>query len=54
MPGLGKHFMHGRPGKPAMQRRIHARMTEHHPLGRASHALRFDPFDPAAQSRKRA
>jgi hypothetical protein len=54
VPALGKHFMHGSPGETALQRRIHARMAERHFVERESRLLRFEAFDAAAQSRKRA
>jgi hypothetical protein len=54
VPALGEHFMHGSSGEAALQRRIHARMTERHPVERGNRAVRFDALDAAAQSCKRA
>jgi len=38
VPALGEHFMHGSSGEAALQRRIHARMTERHPRSSAETA----------------
>jgi hypothetical protein len=50
---LGEHLMHRAQGKPALQRRIGLRMAEPHPARRLRAAMRLEPFDAAAQRRKR-
>ena len=50
---LGEHLMHRAPGQSALQRRIGLGMAERHPARRMRAAMGLEPFDTAAQRRKR-
>ena len=52
-PCFSEHLMHRAQGKAALQRRIGLGMAERHPARRMRAAMRLEPFDAAAQSRKR-
>jgi hypothetical protein len=53
LPSLGEHLMHHAGGKPALQRRIGAGMTERHPVERVGLAGRLEALDAPSQIRKR-
>lgn len=50
---FSEHLMHRAQSKPALQRRIGLGMAERHPARRMCAAMGLEPFDAAAQRRKR-